>query len=377
MRRFGYQLAGEPGGAGVELGMMPYFDSPHRRAAALVILLGVGVTMALAPFVTGLIGAPVLYVIFAPLYRLLQRWLRPSLAALLVVLVGIMVVVIPVSWVVVLMANETPGMVASVLQSPFLERIKDVRLGRFEVGPELEQAGTQILQWIGANAFTVLGSVTRTVLNLVFAFFGLYFLVQNPNNAWQAVRPYIPFSEANTARLQERFRAVTVSTLIGTGLAAAAQGLLMAAGFMMVGIPNAWFWGVVTMVLAILPVVGSGLVYLPGVAYLVMDARPGAALVLSIYGFVVVANVDNVIRPIVYRRYAQIHPLLTLVGAIAGVSYFGLLGLLLGPLALSYFFELLRMYGEEYVKPADERRGAEEDADSRGEPEETTQPAAG
>lgn len=356
---------------------MPYFDSPHRRAAALIILLGVGVTMALAPFVTGLIGAPVLYVIFAPLYRLLRRWLRPSLAALLVVLVGIMVVVIPVSWVVVLMANETPGMVASVLQSPFLERIKDVRLGRFEVGPELEQAGTQILQWIGANAFTVLGSVTRTVLNLVFAFFGLYFLVQNPDNAWQAVRPYIPFSEANTARLQERFRAVTVSTLIGTGLAAAAQGLLMTAGFMMVGIPNAWFWGVVTMVLAILPVVGSGLVYLPGVAYLLMEARPGAAMVLAIYGFVVVANVDNVIRPLVYRRYAQIHPLLTLVGAIAGVSYFGLLGLLLGPLALSYFFELLRMYGDEYVKPADELRVANATAVGGPGAPETSGPSPG
>lgn len=333
--------------------------------------------MALAPFVTGLVGAPVLYVIFAPLYRLLQRWLRPSLAALVVVLVGIMVVVIPVSWVVVLMANETPGMVASVLQSPLLERLKDVRLGRLEVGPELEQAGTQILQWIGANAFTVLGGVTRTVLNLVFAFFGLYFLVQSPDRAWLAVRPYIPFSEANTARLQERFRAVTVSTLIGTGLAAAGQGLLMAGGFMLVGIPNAWFWGVVTMVLAILPVVGSGMVYLPGVAYLLMDSRPGAALVLGIYGFVVVANVDNVIRPIVYRRYAQIHPLLTLVGAIAGVSYFGLLGLLLGPLALSYFFELLRMYGEEYVVPAEGFRvTTATDGGDPGAPE-TSGPAPG
>lgn len=356
---------------------MPYFDSPHRRAAVLVILLGVGVTMALAPFVTGLVGAPVLYVIFAPLYRLLRRWLRPSLAALLVVLVGILVVVLPVSWIVVLMANETPGMVASVLQSPFLERIKDVRIGRFEVGPELEQAGTQILQWIGANAFTVLGSVTRTVLNLVFAFFGLYFLVQSPERAWQAVRPYIPFSEANTARLQERFRAVTVSTLIGTGLAAAAQGLLMAVGFMIVGIPNAWFWGVVTVVLAILPVVGSGMVYLPGVAWLIMNGRPGAALVLGIYGFVVVANVDNVIRPLVYRRYAQIHPLLTLVGAIAGVSYFGLLGLLLGPLALSYFFELLRMYGEEYVVSAGGQQTVRLSAENGNEYPETSQPPGG
>lgn len=331
---------------------MPYFDSPHRRAAVLVILLGVGVTMALAPFVTGLIGAPVLYVIFAPLYGLVTRWMRPSLAALVVVFVGILVVVIPVAWVVVLMANETPGMIASVLQSPFLERLKEVRIGRFEVGPELEQAGAQMVQWIASNAFNLLGSVTRTVLNLVFAFFGLYFLVQRPDAAWRAVRPYIPFSEENTARLQYRFKAVTVSTLIGTGLAAAAQGLLMALGFILVGIPNAWFWGVVTMVLAILPVVGSGLVYVPGVASLIMAGRPGAAIVLGLWGFLVVANVDNVIRPIVYRKYAQIHPLLTLVGAIAGVSYFGLLGLLLGPLALSYFFELLRMYGEEYVEPA-------------------------
>lgn len=331
---------------------MPYLDSPHRRAAALVILLGVGVAIALAPFLTGLIGAPILYVLFAPLYQFLVRWLRPSLAALVVVLVGIMVLVIPVVWIVVLTANETPGMIASVLQSPFLERVKEVRVGRFEVGPELEQAGAQILQWIGANAFNLLGGVTRTAFNLIFAFFGLYFLVQRPDAAWQAVRPYIPFSEENTHRLQERFRAVTYSTLIGTGLAAAAQGLLMALGFMLVGIPNAWFWGVVTVILAILPVVGSGLVYLPGMASLVMAGRPGAAVVLGLWGFVVVANVDNVIRPLIYRRYAQIHPLLTLIGAIAGVRYFGLLGLLLGPLALSYLFELLRMYTEEYVTPA-------------------------
>lgn len=336
-------------GAAVTLGWMTFLDSPHRRAAALIILLGVGVTIALAPFATGLIGAPVLYVTFAPLYRGLTRWLRPAHAAMLVVLVGLLVIVLPLAGVAVLMANETPGMIASVVNSPFLDRIKELRIGPLEVGPELEQAGTQILQWIGGNALSLLGGATLTTLNLVFAFFGLYFLVQAPDATWHAVRPYIPFSEANTVKLQERFRNVTVSTLIGTGLAAAAQGALMTAGFLMTGIPNAWFWGVVTMVMAILPVVGSGIVYVPAVASLVMADRIGAAVFLGLWGFIVIANVDNVIRPLVYRRYAQVHPLLTLIGAIAGVSYFGLLGLLLGPLALSYFFELMRMYREEYV----------------------------
>jgi predicted PurR-regulated permease PerM len=328
---------------------MPYFDSPHQRAAVLTILLGIGVTIALAPFVTGLVGAPVLYVTFAPLYRYLIRWLKPRLAALVVVLVGILVIVIPLVGVIVLMANETPAMVNSLLQSPFLGKLKTLTIGGFEVGPELEQAGTQILQWLAGNALSLLGGVTYTALNLVFAFFGLYFLIQSPDRAWNALRPYVPFSDANTWKLQERFRAVTISTLIGTGLAAVAQGFLMAIGFVLVGVPNAWFWGVVTVVFAILPVVGSGIIYVPAVASLILADRIGPALFLAAWGFIVVANVDNFIRPIVYRKYAQIHPLVTLIGAIAGVSYFGLLGLLLGPLALSYFFELLGMYREEYV----------------------------
>lgn len=330
---------------------MTYLDSPHRRAAALVILLGIGVAVALAPFITGLIGAPVLYVTFAPLYRWLLRWLRPALAAMVVVIVGLLVIVVPLAGVIVLMANETPGMIASLLQSPVLEQLKGLRIGRFQVGPELEQAGIQIVQWLGGNALKMLGSVTLTTLNLVFAFFGLYFLVQSPDAAWHAVRPYIPFSEANTVRLQERFRAVTVSTLIGTGMAAVAQGILMAIGFMAAGIPNAWFWGVVTIVFSILPVVGSGMIYAPAVASLVLADRTLAAVLLAVWGFGVIANVDNLIRPVIYRRFAQVHPLLTLVGAIAGVNYFGLLGLLLGPLALSYFFELLSMYRDEYVLP--------------------------
>jgi predicted PurR-regulated permease PerM len=73
------------------------------------------------------------------------------------------------------------------------------------------------------------------------------------------------------------------------------------------------------------------------------------AIGLAIWGAVVVGNVDNVIRPVVFRRWAQIHPFITIIGAFAGIRYFGLLGLLIGPLAISYFFELIRMYKEEYL----------------------------
>ena len=108
------------------------------------------------------------------------------------------------------------------------------------------------------------------------------------------------------------------------------------------------------MVFAILPVVGSGVIWLPGAAVLYYTGNVGAAIGLALFGFVVIGNVDNVIRPWVYNRYAAIHPMITVVGAIAGVSYLGFLGLLIGPLALMYFFELVRMYRVEYLSGAEE-----------------------
>jgi predicted PurR-regulated permease PerM len=128
-----------------------------------------------------------------------------------------------------------------------------------------------------------------------------------------------------------------------------AQGLLVGLAFWVVGLPSAVFWGVVTTVFAILPVVGSGLVWGPGTIALALDHRYIAAAGLALWGLIVVGNVEYVIRPMVFRRWANIHPLVTLVGALGGVSYFGLLGLLIGPLAISYWFELIKMYREEYL----------------------------
>ena len=105
------------------------------------------------------------------------------------------------------------------------------------------------------------------------------------------------------------------------------------------------------MAVAILPIVGSGMVWGPAGVVLIMQNRPAAGILLIIWGATVVGSADNFVRPFVYRRFSAIHPLITLIGAIGGVSYFGLLGLLIGPLALSYFFELIRMYREEYLEP--------------------------
>jgi predicted PurR-regulated permease PerM len=328
---------------------MPFLDTKRDRAAFLIFVLGLGLVWALWPFSTGLIGAPVLYVVFSPVHRWLAQRINPRVAAALVVLLGVILVVGPGAGFVGIIAGEAQDMASGVIRSPLLTRLRELRLGPYDIGAQIESVGSRLVAWIGASALGLIGTATRLGIQLTMTFFGLYYLLLAPRSAWKGVLPFIPFSTENAERLRERFRDVTISTLIGTGLTATVQGLLVGVALWITGIPNALFWGVVTIILAILPVVGSGLVWGPAVAVLAVEGRYGMALGLALWGIIVVGNVDNVIRPMVFRRWAQIHPFITIIGAFAGINYFGLLGLLIGPLAISYFFELIRMYREEYL----------------------------
>jgi predicted PurR-regulated permease PerM len=282
----------------------------------------------------------------------LTRRVSPRIAAALVTFLALFLIVVPGVSFAGLIVSQAQEIASGVVASPLLERIAQIQIRGVDIGPQLAGLGGKLVSWIGSSAFGLIGTATRLALNLTIALFGLYYLLLSPGGTWEAVRPYIPFSSANTETLRLRFRNVTISTVIGTGLVAAIQGALVGLGFWVAGLSNALFWSVVTMVFAILPVVGSGMVWGPGAIALGLGGHWGWAIALAIWGLVVVGNVDYIVRPIIFRRWANIHPVVTLLGALAGVPYFGLLGLLIGPLALSYFFELIRMYREEYLKDA-------------------------
>jgi predicted PurR-regulated permease PerM len=330
---------------------MAFLDTKHQRAAFIVFALGAGLLWAVFPYATGIIGIPVLAVLFAPVHGWLVRQGTPSaFAAFVVTLLGAVLIIVPGIMLAGMLINEAQQVAENVLKSPVLERFQNLQIRGIPVGPRLAEAGGRIVAGIGASVLGLVGTATRLTLNLTIAFFGLYYVLKHPGDVWMDARPYIPFSRKNTETLGKRFKDVTVSTVIGTGVVAALQGALLGVAFWIIGLPNVLFWSVVTMALAILPVVGSGLVWGPAAIILIMQGRPLAGVILIVWGAVVVGSVDNFIRPLIYRRFSAIPPIVTLIGAIAGVSHFGLLGLLIGPLALSYFFELIRMYREEYLE---------------------------
>ncbi|HEX5075479.1 MAG TPA: AI-2E family transporter [Gemmatimonadaceae bacterium] len=332
---------------------MPLLQTSRDRAALLILVLAVVVVIGLSPFFSGLLGAAVLYVVCVNPYRWLARAIKPSVAAALVLVAALVLIALPATWLIGLLIDQAPDALRRAQSSDVFSRVAQMRIGSLQVGPELAKATDSLLSWLSSQLVGFVGGATSLVLNIVIAFFGLFYLLRSGTQLWTVARSYIPFSQQTSDALASRFFGVTEATLLGTALIAVIQGALIGVGFWLVDLANPLFWGAVTALASVLPVLGSGLVWLPATIILLAHERLGAAATMAVIGAGVASNVDNLIRPLVYKRVSNIHPMITLVGAFAGVRYFGLLGILLGPLAIAYLFELLHAYRHEYGAGSD------------------------
>ena len=314
----------------------------------LILLLAAAIFVALSPFASGLLGAAVLYVVFVKLYQRLERMMKPGIAATLTLIVALVLIALPLGWLIGIVVAQAPDALRRLQSSSVAATISQLEVAGVDVGAQLANATGTIASWLSSKLFAFLGSATSAVLNLVIAFFGLYYLLRSEGSSWTKLKSYIPFSEKTADALRDRFYNVTQATLLGTVLIAIIQGTLVGTGFYLVDLPNPFFWGTVTAFASILPVLGTALVWGPATLVLVLQNRYGGAITMLVIGAGIASNVDNLIRPLIYRRVSNIHPMITLVGAFAGVKYFGLLGVLLGPLAIAYLFELVSFYRLEY-----------------------------
>ena len=327
---------------------MQFLHSRQSRAGLLILVLGVAIVIAVAPFAVGLLGAGVLYVMFVGTYRRLRPVLRTHGAATVTLLLAILVVVLPLTWLVGLIVAQAPEMLEAVQSADAVARLSAVSIGTFKVGTAITQAGGTVIGWLSSQAVNLVGGAAHATLNLMIAFFAFFYLLTSGEQGWTVMRRYLPFSPKISNELKDRFLSVTEATILGAALVGLVQGGVVGITFLLVGLPSPAFWGVITALVSVLPVLGSALVWLPGVGVLMLQGHYGGAIVLAAVGGILASNVDNLIRPIVYKRVSDIHPLVTLVGAFAGIKFFGLLGVLLGPLAIAYFFEMSRLYQVEY-----------------------------
>ena len=328
-----------------------FHPTPRERAGLLILVWAGALLVALTPFVTGLLGALVLYVVFARPNAWLARKFSSGVAATLTLILSLLVVMLALVWVVSLTMEQAPNALNRMRDGDFISQIAQLHIGSVQVGTEIAKAGDAIVSWVSSALFSFAGGAAAVALNLVIALAGVYYMLSS-RGQWAVVRTYIPFSAQTADTMRDRFISVTHAMLLGTVLVAVVQGTIVGVGFAIVGLPNPLFWGMIAVLASIVPLLGSTLVWGPGVLVLLSQGRTQSAIVLLVIGGGVAGNIDNIIRPMVYRRVGNLHPMITLVGAFLGLRYLGVLGMLFGPLAIAYLFELLHFYREEYESPA-------------------------
>jgi predicted PurR-regulated permease PerM len=331
----------------------------------VLIVIGLGVALALIPFLSGLLGALMLFVVVRTPHRQLRRIMPPRVAAFTICIGIFVLLVVPGMWLVSTIVSELGDVVRSWQGTIALDRIVQTPLGRFDIAKSIAALGSSLLAWLSSRAVVLFGNVTLTMLNLIVALFGLYYLLVEGHTLWRRAKSLGMIPPRMVDHLGERFASVTEALLLGTGFTAVLQGTIVGAGFAIVGFSSPLLWGFVTACASVLPMFGSALVWLPAVGVLLLEHRTGAAILMGALGAGVASNIDNVARLFVYRRVSGIHPMLTLVGAFAGVHVFGIIGVFLGPLILSYFAELLLLYESavrerhEHIPTATDFKGSE------------------
>ena len=150
--------------------------------------------------------------------------------------------------------------------------------------------------------------------------------------------------------------AQTFSNAVGIPLIAVAQGVCGYLSFFIAGIPEAGFWGVIAGFASVIPVVGTGIVWVPISIYLFSTGASWQGIFVAVWGLLIMGSADNVIRFLLAKRMADVHPIVTVLGVIMGLKYFGFAGLIFGPILISFFILLLKIYYIEYQKPATAKR---------------------
>jgi len=246
------------------------------------------------------------------------------------------------------------GKVQTILTNP-----QDVILGYHTLIDKLNGiVGREVLngkvlsdftQTIAAEVPSILNSTLQLFGNILMMYFFLFYLLINIGKTESSLFAYLPFSKDGINILTKELHDMTFANAIAVPMIALCQGIIASLGFWVFGLNDPLFWGIMCGCTSILPVVGAGLIWVPAGIFLLSVAEPWHGSGILIYGVVVISTVDNIFRFFFARWFADVHPIITILGVIIGLKWFGLPGLVFGPLVISYFFLLLKIYRKEFI----------------------------
>lgn len=316
----------------------------------LIVLMGGLIFREILPYFSGVLGAITIYVLLRKWMVLLVRkgW-RPSLAASFLMFLSFICILLPVTGIIFMLTNKIGNAVknSEKVVDAFkiqLSTLQD-RIG-YDLSSQIDVSA--ITAWLSDNLQNIAGSTFHIFIAIGIMYFMLYYMFTSKLTISESLTDLIPFSKKNIKVIGNEIQAMVRSNALGIPLVALAQGIIALIGFLIFGIEDPFFWFVIVTIGSMIPFVGTLIGILPVFILSLSTGNNFQAWGILIYGIVVVGSTDNIIRLFVLKKLDNVHPMITLIGVIVGVPLFGFIGLIFGPLLISLFLIVLRIYRNEY-----------------------------
>lgn len=328
------------------------------------------------PFISIIIMAAVLTGVFSPLNTLFRKKMRASMASFLNCCIIFVVIFIPIVFFVGILSKEAYDLYLmgkdAVLRdeirvlfekSRVLDRV-NLLLANFNfsvTGEELNKAISEVGKSVGFFLYTqasaIASNTLKFVLNFFFMLLIIYFLQMDGDRIISFISDLSPLPDDQDAKLIQKFKDVAGAILVINSLSGIAQGLFGGLVFAFFGLKSPFMWGLIMAILAFLPILGIGIVFIPTAFYLFLNGRIGAAVFFVVSYIIVTLLIENLLKPKFVGRRVQMHVLLVFLAILGGLKLFGILGIIYGPLVVTAFVTLTDIYHTSYqklVEPSEE-----------------------
>ncbi len=298
-------------------------------------------------FLTSILLSIILTYYFYPVYKsILQGVKNRSVAALIMIFLILLIVVPPAAYVLLKLGNE--AFIAFQTLNLHYGWTKDFVFKFIEshipLGELMTQLGTQFVDFTKANAQKIISSVSNAILQLFIFFFVMYYCFKDGPSFFERVQEILPLRNHQKKILTKELSQMIHAVIHGQFTTALLQGIIGGIALWLFGIPNPIFLGFLMFLLSFLPVIGSALVWIPSALWLMLQNHLYTGIGLLAFGFIILTNIDNLVRPKLIHNSTNLHPVLVFLGVLGGLAAFGFSGILLGPIVLLMFTVLVRFY---------------------------------
>ena len=319
----------------------------------LILFLTIVFINQLNIFLPGLLGGVTLYILTRKLFQKLtvqKKWGK-GLTALLFIFCSLIIIAIPVYFTIVMVSPKVNSLLDNqqeVMQGLkiFSAKIEDYTGIKLFSDDNSKALANKISAFIPG----LINSTANVLTNLIMMFFLMYYLLVNGIIIEKYLDKIIPLKAENVHMLASETVLMIRANAIGIPIICIVQGIFAAIGYLLFGIKDWGMWGFITGVFAFFPLVGTMVVWVPLVIFLYSTGQSYIATGLSIYSVVVTGNVDYITRLSLLKKMGNVHPMITVLGVIVGLKLFGFMGLIFGPLFISYFIILIKIYVNEFTK---------------------------